>query len=114
MTTPDPSVFEDSLTGSTPPHLVELALSGHLASAAGGENNVPRDEAIAVMDRVIYGNESPEAAVGAVAAESDSQVQAETDVATAPADVQTVVDATPTDTSSTTSSSSSSKTSSSS
>lgn len=107
MTSPEQPVFEDSLTGSTPPHLVELALSGHLASAAGGENHVPHDEAIAVMDRVIYGNEAPEVAVATVAAETEAAVEAEAQVATAPADVAAVVD-TP---STTSTSSSSSKTS---
>lgn len=47
MTTPN-----DELTGTTRPEIVGLALSGHLAAAAGGESHISQEDGEAVVGAV--------------------------------------------------------------
>ena len=60
MTTPD-----DPINGSTPPHILELALSGKMAAAAGGDTDLDRDEAVAAVQAAYTPQEDAPAPVEA-------------------------------------------------
>ena len=55
--------IDDPINGSTHPEILALALSGHLAAAAGGENEVNQDEAReavqAVYERLTVTEDAP-------------------------------------------------------
>lgn len=50
MTTP--SGIDPELVGTTKPEILQLALSGHLAAASGGENHISQEEGIAAVSAV--------------------------------------------------------------